>query len=452
MSFHAIVIGAGVDALVAAHVLARGGKQVLVVEERPPAGQAFGWVPLQVIRELSLRLKVEAPDPWVSALLPDGGKLELWRDIRRTAESIRRFSERDAQKWPDFCRRMAALARLFEELYTEPPTDPLNLRLALRVRSLGREGMVDLMRVLPMSVAELLEDWFECDALKGALGAMGILNIQQGPRSGGTAFRLLHHHVGSPQGVFRPPRTDAGAVLRQRPGVLFKASQVKKIRMKAGRADGVVLDGGEEIDAPLVVSGADPRRTLLELADAAWLDPELARAIGRIRSRGVAARISFNRISSNASTVGCVLWAPSLDYLERAYDEVKHGRVSREPYLEAYPSPEGVEVHFQYVPGGASDDFAATARRRLPGLENAPAASILGPADLEREQGWPEGQPYHAELALDQALWMRPHPELAQYSTPVEGLWLCGPAMHPGGGVAGAAGYNCARAILKETD
>jgi phytoene dehydrogenase-like protein len=445
LSFHAIVIGAGVDALVAAHLLARRGKQVLVVEERAPPARDFGWVPSKVIGELGLALAVDAPDPWAAALLQDGGKLELWRDVGRTSESIRRFSERDAQRWPDFCRRMAALARLFEQLYLETPADPLNLRFALRVRGLGREGMVDLMRLLPMPVAELLDDWFECDALKGALGAMGILNIRQGPRSGGTAFRFLHHHAGSSEGVFRPPRTNLSAVLRARPGVHFKPGQIRKIVVKAGRAGGVVLDDGAVIEAPTVISGIDPRRTLLELADPAWLDPELARAIGNIRRRGVAARLFFK-----GSTNGNLVYAPSLDYLERAYDEVKYGRVSREPYLEAHSSPEGLEVHFQYVPQGAKEDLAATARRLLPGLENAKLGSILGPADLEREEGWPEGQPYHAELALDQALWMRPLPDLAKYKTPIRGLWLCGPATHPGGGIAGAAGYNCAQAILRE--
>jgi len=449
LSFHAIVIGAGVDALVAAHLLAGRGKQVLVVEERAPVAQDLGWVPPQVTGALGLELKADAPDPWITALLPDGGKLELWRDVRRTSESIRRFSDRDARRWPDFCRRMAMLARLFERLYLETPADPLNLRFALRVRGLGREGMVDLMRLLPMPVAELLDDWFECDLLKGALGAMGIYNIRQGPRSGGTAFRFLHHHVGSPEGVFRPPRTNLSSVLRQRPGVSFRAAEARKIRVNAGRADGVVLDDGEEIAAPTVVSGADPKRTLLELADPGWLDPELARAIQNIRRRGVAARIAFD-----SSMKANIVLAPSLDYLERAYDEVKHGRVSERPYLEAHSTPLGTEVHLQYVPylHDAKDDLAATARRVLPGLENAKVVSILRPADLEREAGWPEGQPYHAELALDQALWMRPLPELAQYRTPIQGLWLCGPATHPGGGIAGAAGYNCAQAILRETN
>jgi phytoene dehydrogenase-like protein len=441
----AIVIGSGAEALVTAHLLARGGKQVLLVEERPPAARDSGWVPSQVARELDLSLEVEASDPWARVLLPDGGKLELWRDPQRTSDALRRLSEKDASRWPDFCDRMARLAQLFEPLYVEAPVDFLDLRFALRVRRLGREGMVDLMRLLPMSVAELLDDWFECDALKGALAAMGILNIAQGPRSGGTAFRFLHHHVGSPAGVFRPPRSNLSAVLRRRPGVHFREGQVRNIPIKAGRAEGVVLETGEEIGAPIVVSGVEPRRTLLQLADPAWLDPELARAIGNVRCRGVAARVTFN-----GSVDGNLVLAPSLDYLERAYDEVKYDRVSRAPYLEAYPSPKGIEVHFQYVPYEANEDLAAKARGLLPGLENAQAASILGPAELEREEGWPEGQPYHAELALDQALWMRPLPELARYRTPIEGLWLCGPATHPGGGVAGASGYNCARAILKE--
>jgi phytoene dehydrogenase-like protein len=444
VSFQAIVIGAGVDSLVAAHLLAGVGHRVLVIAEHPTPAQEFGWVPPHVVGELKLSVKVEAPDPWASVVLPGGRTLDLWRDVRRTCASLKAISEKDAARWPDFCRRMAALARLFERMYGEPPTDPLNLRLAVRVRGLGREGMVDLMRVLPMSVAELLDEWFECDALKGALGAMGVLHIQQGPRSGGTAFRFLHHHVGSPEGVFRPPRTNLGTALSQRPGVQLKQAEVRRIRIGAGRVEGIVLDNGEELAAPLVLSGVDPRRTLLELADAGWLDPELARSLNGIRRRGVAARIAFKGADRKSR-----VFAPSLDYLERAYDDVKYGRISREPYVEAYATEEGVEAHVQYVPYDAQGDVADVARRLLPDLENAPAV-VHRPADLERQEGWPQGQPYHAELALDQALWMRPLPQLAQYRTPVDGLWLCGPGMHPGGGVAGASGYNCARAVLKQ--
>ena len=443
MSARAVILGANGDALVAARLLARAGRQVLVLDEAPndtPSDTPdLGWTAPPMIQALGLRLSIEAPDPWLTVLLPDGGTLELWRDMGRSVAAIRTLSARDAERWPHFCRRMAALAAVFESLYTEPPVDPLNLRLALRVRRLGREGMEDLMRVLPMSVAELMDDWFECDALKGALAAMGVLHLQQGPRSAGTAFRLLHHHVGSPAGVFRPPRSDLSAQLR--PLLQVRQAEVRKIRLKGGRVEAVVLATGEEIEAPLVVSGLDPRRTLLELADPGWLDPELARAVAAVRRRGVVAKLRFQ-----APVKPNLCWAPSLDYLERAYDHSKYGRVSTEPYLETAARAGGAEVHFQYAPHGhvgTGEALVATARRLLPGLNDAPARV----ADLEAE-GWPAGQAYHAELALDQALWMRPLPELAQYRTPIEGLWLCGPGMHPGGGIAGAAGYNCARAIL----
>ena len=440
MRFDAIVIGGGADALVTAHMLVRARRNVLLVHETAPAKLDSGWVPPRLVGELGLQLNLQAPDPWASVLLPDGERLELWRDVQHTSESLRRLSARDAQRWPEFCRRIATLAALFEKLYTEPPVDPLNLRLAVRVRGLGRQGMEDLMRVLPMSVAELLDDWFECDALKGALGAMGILHIQQGPRSGGTAFRFLHHHVGSPAGVFRPPRSDLGAALLRKPGVTVRQAKVEKILIKGGAVSGIVLAGGEEIPSAMVVSGAPVRRTLLELADPSWLDPELVRTVLHIRSRGVAARIGLEKPVN-----GNLVLAPSLDYLERAYDHVKYGRVSDQPYLEAA----GAEVHFQFSPQAGNADLSAAVRRLLPGVEVRPAA-VRWPTDLEREEGWPQGQPYDAELALDQALWMRPLPELAQYKTPIHGLWLCGPGTHPGGGIAGASGYNCARAILKE--
>jgi phytoene dehydrogenase-like protein len=447
LSLHAIVIGANADALVAARLLERAGRQVLVIEETAAAtADGPGWVPSQIVAQLGLQLKVERPDPWATVLLPDGGTLDLWCDMARSVESIRKLSPHDAARWPDFCRRIGALARLFERLYLETAEDPRNAKLALRVRRLGRHGMEDLMRILPMSVAELLDDWFECDPLKGALGALGILHLQQGPRSGGTAFRLVHHHVGSPEGIFRPARSDFVSVLRQGSGLQIRAARARKILLKGARVAGIALESGEEILAPLVVSGTDPRRTLLELADPGWLDPELVRAVANIRRRGVAARVSFK-----GSMQGNLVWAPSLDYLERAYDHVKYGRVSREPYLEACSLSERVDVHFQYVPYETTEapmeDLSETARRLLPGLQHA-TASVLAPADLERQEGWPAGQAYHAELALDQALWMRPLPQLAHYATPIEGLWLCGPGTHPGGGIAGASGYNCARAIL----
>ena len=360
-----VVIGGGVNERVAAHLLARAGRKVVLLDDGR-AADAQGWVAPEILKSLNVSVEVQAPDPWSK-----GAGLELSRDTRRSAEAIGQVSARDAARWPEFCERMARLARLLERLYLAPPPDPTGLATAVAVRRLGRQGMEDLMRLVPISLAEFLDDWFECDALKALLAAGPLRHVLQGPRSGGTAFCLLHDHVGSPPGVFRPPSSNFHAVLSALSGVEARRAGVERIVLKGGRVSGVIA-GGQEIAAQTVISGLHPARTLLELADPGWLDPELARAVRHIRSR----RYQVPRS------------ARSLDELERAYDEAKH--------------------------------------RRAPVTEDN-----------------------EAELALDQALWMRPLPELARYRTPIDGLWLCGESMHPGPGIAGAAGYNCAQQILR---
>ncbi len=447
----AIVIGGGSEALVAAQVLARAGREVMVIEARTSTARE-GWVPPQVLRELKIEgLELDWPDPWLAVPLPGGGRLELWRDMAKSVESIRRVSARDAERWPGFCERMARLARFLESVYAGAPPDPLAPRFALRARRLGKRGLADLLRTLPMPAAELLDDWFESDALKGALGAAGVLDVLQGPRSGGTAFRLLHHHVGCPPGVFRAPRSNILELLRRLPRVELQNTEVQRIAVRAGAVAGVLLKDGRELESSLVVSTADPRRSLLELVEPGWLDPELARALRHVRRRGVAARLRL-QLDRSPGFASLAL-APSLDYLERAYDDAKHGRVSREPYVEAScDERHRMEVLVQYVPYGAdcrrlADSVVALLAEHW-GDASPEHVELAAPRDLEEFEGWPEGQPHHAELALDQALWMRPVPELAHYRTPIRGLWLCGPAMHPGAGIAGAAGLHCAHAIL----
>ncbi|HEX9633199.1 MAG TPA: NAD(P)/FAD-dependent oxidoreductase [Gemmatimonadales bacterium] len=485
MTLDAVVIGAGADGLVAAHYLARAGKRVFVLERRdgnPPWPDA-GWTPPRVVRELALArhgLRTAAPDPWLAVPLPDGGRLELWRDVRKSADAIRRLSPRDAERWPAFCERMARLARLLEALYAAPPFDPLSRapadlwRLALtglRARRLGRQGMLDLLRLLPMPVQDLLDDWFESDVLKGAVGAAGILHLKQGPRSGGTAFGLLHHHVGSPPGVFRPPSSNLGRVLESLPGVEVRRGDravVARIAVRDGRVTGVVLAHGEEIAAPCVISEADPRTTLCDLLEPGWLDPDVVGAVRHVRCRGVTARVMLTLDRAPGFEVLAV--APSLDYLERAYDHAKYGRISEQPYLEARheagsnAGEHRVTVHAQFAPYAPADGGWDAARREALGdrgvrtlAEHVPALSdtvvsrtVLAPPDLEAAWGWPEGQPYHAELALDQVLFMRPMPQLSAYRAPVGGLYLCGPAMHPGAGIAGAAGANAAKVVLRD--
>lgn len=429
------MIGGNADALVAARLLSRSHEVSLVgetTEEEP------GWMPLRVSRAIGLGdVSIEPPDPWAAAALPGGGRLELWRDMRRSVESIRKVSAKDAASWPAFCGRMARLARFLESIYLEPPPDPLGVRFAMRARRLGREGLIDLMRLLPMPVAELLDDWFENDTLKGLLGAAGILHLQQGPRSGGTAFLFLHHHVGCAPGVFRPARSSLGELYAKAEA----RGSAQAIRVKEGKAVAVVLRDGKELPAELVVSAASPSRTLLELVDPAWIDPELARSLRHIRSRGVAVRVSLQL--DRPPAFRRVVHAPSLDYLERAYDHSKYGRASQAPYLEATAGTQNrVDVHVQYVAEGADTGALAD-------VVVAILSEHLGDAQITAAPAVARLPAPQAELSLDQALWMRPLPELAHYRTPIAGLWLCGPAMHPGPGIAGAAGYNCVTALRR---
>ena len=474
-----IVIGDGVNELVAANYLARARYDVVLLNRRAAAAEdpfEAGWVPPKLIREFDLErygFRIHRPDPW-AIVWPEEQELVLTADIRRSAEAIGKLSTRDAEKWPQFCARMHALARLLQGLYSAPPADPMLgsatalARIAMRVRGLGRQGMHDLLRLLPMSAADLLDEWFESDALKGVLGGGAVMHLAQGPRSGGTAFNMLHHHVGNPAGVFRPPLSNMRAALARRTEVEGQDGSVARIEVRQGRVAAVVMTDGRELAASAVVSGLSPQRTLLELADPGLLDPELVRAIRNIRTRAVSAQLllTFDRDPRFTNLV----IAPSLDYLERAYDHFKYGSVSPEPYIEATALGSSgneryhVQVHVQYVPRRQRDaawdtheseklgrNIVARLSDFAPGLARwVISQTVLTPADFEHIHGFPDGQPYHAELALDQWLWMRPVPALAHYRTPIEGLYLCGPAMHPGGGIAGLAGAHAAAVIHRD--
>jgi len=445
--YDAIVIGAGANGLVTAHYLARAGKRVLVVEqhESPDPSLDIGWVPAVIVRDLGLAgagLRIQEPDPWITAPLEAGGTLELSRDIERSAEAIRRISPADAVKWPEFCRRMRTLAGVLERLYLAPPPDIESndarelariVGLGLYVRRLGKQAVIDLARILPMSIAELLDDWFENDALKGALGALGIWHLKQGPRSGGTAFNFLHHHAGSRGGVFRPARSNITQALSSIPGVELRRGERAAVLAKNGRASGVVLEkSGEAILVPLVVSSADPRATLQPIAFE--LDPEFARAVDNIKARGVVARGTLALESVPGYATLCI--APSLDYLERAYDDAKYGRDSAAPYVEVQRTDGRLELHVQYVAPGTHEDLTHKIARALNAQPNQVQVQAA------------EESLYHGELTLDQILFMRPVPGWSRYRTPIEGLYLCGSGTHPGGGIPGAAGRNAAREIL----
>jgi phytoene dehydrogenase-like protein len=481
MKYDVVVIGAGVNGLTAASYLAKAGKSVLVLEERAEIGglctpllcDDAGWVPPQVVSELNL-----AAHGYTSSLgsftipMPGGELLEITADIRRTADAIRRFSEHDARKWRGFCELVASLAGFLEVLYgvrapaveSSAPADLLTLMsLGKRVRGLGKRGIVDLIRTMPMPVADLLDEWFENEALKGALSTLGVLNVQHGPQSGGTSLVFLHNHVGLPLGAIggrriAPKLVDALAASFR--GIRTSAAVVR-IDTSNDRVSKVVLASGEEIEATHVVSSADPRRTMA-LLDAGEFDPEYLRSVDNIRMRGpqVRMRLTMAQGTMLGGTPRIVV-APSMWYVEQAYDAAKHGRFADRPWLHVTFDQNHVMVHAQSaayaLKGGWVDparDLCGEAAMSvlqsvLPDLaRQVVGREVLTPADVEQQYGATGGSLLHGELTLDQFLFARPVAASARYSTPIDGLWLCGSGTHPGAGTAGASGRLAAKQLL----
>lgn len=524
MTYDAILIGAGLNGLVTAAYLAKAGLRVLVLERREVLGgvavteEVFpgfrfdpclddaGWLSPVIARDLDLArhgLEYLPGAPSVVTPLPDGRHLLLSPNVAASTESIRKLSPADADRWPAFADRIARFAGFLEALYSAPapripdpaPADLLDLlRLGSRLRGLGKTEMVELLRFLPMSVAECLDDRFESDALKGTVGAGGVTRIFQGPRAGGTAFVLLHHQVGRAAGAFRATGVMRGGIgalasalasaARQAGAEIRTGAEAARITVSGDRATGVVLGTGEEIGGRRVISGVDPRRTLLTLVDPYLLEPEFVRAVRNIRFRGAWAKVNLALGALPGFTAfpgddpklrGVISISPSLDYLERAYDDAKHGGVSSRPFLEvripsiadpslAPPGRHVMSVHVQYAPyhlrdgrwddamrNALGDRVIDTLAAYAPGIRSAIVhRQVLTPQDLEDGYGLTEGNAYHGELALDQVLFMRPVAGWSRYRTPIDGLYLCGAGTHPGGGIAGGSGYHAARAIVKD--
>jgi phytoene dehydrogenase-like protein len=367
-------------------------------------------------------------------------------------------------------------------------------KVGLHLRGLGRRDMMEFLRILPMPIKEFLDEWFESDALKGALGASAIAGSMQGPRASGTTLTLLYHMLGQPNGGFRASAYVRGGV-GQLSTALAQAAQdlgaeirtgaaVERILLDDERATGVRLADGRQLTAKTVVSSAGPRRTFFDLIGAPELEPRFARRVRNIRFRGCTAQVNlvlsglptFAGQIDQAQLQGHILLSPGLDYLERAYDDAKYGRVSASPYLEAViptlsdPSlaPAGrhiMAIRMQYAPYHLRDGNWASQREALgdqiiqalaPYAPNLPGLiqyrHVTTPLDWEQTYGLTEGNIFHGEMALDQMLFMRPVPGFGQYRTPIQGLYLCGAGTHPGGGVTGAPGFNAAREILKDLE
>jgi phytoene dehydrogenase-like protein len=471
----------------------------------PIAADGIGGLRAAVARDLGLSshgLGIIEPDAVAFAPSADGDGLTLWRDPERTATELRsRGRPGDADGLLAFDRRIRSLARFVARLQAAEPPDlespslgeaGTGLTLVNALRHLGGEQVREMLRVMPMSVADLVGEAVDDEALRGLLGSRGVRYAAMGPHSAGTGLNFLWDSAAGGGAAGRTVFARGGpealaealaAAARSHGAELRLDADVSLVRTEGGAVAGVALANGEEIDAPIVASSADPKQTLLRLVDPAEVGPTLGWRAEHIRAPGVVAKVTLvldGLPAFGATDVerlrGRIVVAPSIDELEQAFNDSKYGRISERPYLEATiptladPSlaPEGRHVLsalFQYAPRdlrdadwdeAASDRLADATVRTLelyaPGLEERIVARrVLTPADLEREYGLTGGHPMHGEHALDQLFAWRPLLGHARYRLAgIGGLYLCGAGAHPGGGITGGPGRNAAKAILAD--
>jgi phytoene dehydrogenase-like protein len=365
------------------------------------------------------------------------------------------------------------------------------LKVGRHFQSLTSRHFHLLYKLMTMSSADFLDEWFETDVLKATKSASGIIGTFMGPRTPGSAYVLLHHYMGEIDGAFRAwgfARGGTGAIseaigraARALGAEVRLEAEVTKVRTRDGRATGVVLANGDELDAPVVVSSLDPKRTFLNLVNESDLPPEFVGDMRRFKMRGSSGKVNLALSGLPDFTCmpgagrhlrGAISISPSLEYVERAYDDAKYGSFSSQPYMDiilpsmidpgmAPPGKHVMSIFVQYAPstitGGWNDEKRAAFGEAVIGALERFAPNIrslivdkqvLTPADIERITGLTEGNIFQGELALHQLFFLRPSPGWAQYRTPVRGLWQCGSGTHPGGGIMGAGGRLAALEIL----
>jgi phytoene dehydrogenase-like protein len=523
--YDAIVVGAGHNGLVTAAYLARAGWRVLVLERRSLVGGAcvteelfpgyrvstaaylISLMQERVVRDLELRrfgYDVLPKDPAYFAPYADGRHLFMYADQQRTCAALKGFSKKDAERYPAYERFIERMAQFVEPLLLQAPPN-LPPRSAADLQALVRLGgnllrrppaeLGELVRMFSGSAREVLDDWFESDALKLALATDGVIGTNGGPSTPGTAYVLLHHvmgGVGGVRGLWGFLKGGMGALsealkrsAESHGAEVLTDAEVARIEIHNHRAVGVTLCDGRDYRARVVVSNADPKRTFLRLVDRRELPTEFIGQVEAYRCEGSSFKINvaLGELPSYSALPGTTLGpqhrgtthiCTSLDALDHAWDEARFGVPSSEPLLEitiptaydpalAPPGKHVMSIFAQYAPYRLRDGtWGAETRegfvQRVIGLLEQYAPNIRGaiehvhalsPLDLEQEYALTGGNIFHGDLRLDQLFALRPVAGWARYATPIEGLYLCGSGTHPGGGVTGAPGHNAAHAILR---
>jgi phytoene dehydrogenase-like protein len=520
--YDAIIIGGGHNGLVHAAYLARAGKKVLVLERRHVLGGAavteeifpgfkfsvcsyvVSLLRPEIIRELELPRHGFELLPLDGTFTPMPNGDYLWRvnDHSKTRREIARHSRLDAEAYEEFGQAMLQMCRFVKPLLSLTPPDPTSLgwrnlseftKLFGRFRALSPPDRYNLIQLMTRSAADFLDQWFETDVLKATMSASGIIGTFLGVRSPGTAYVLLHHYMGEIDGAFRAwgfarggtgAISDAIAAAAREAGVEIRTqSPVARVLVRGGRARGVVLESGEEIAGTIISSSVDPHLTFLKMIEPDQLPEEFVDEVRRYKLRGSSGKVNlaldalpeFRCLRGPGRHLrGAISISPSVDYMERAYDDAKYGQFSRRPYIDivipsltdpsvAPPGKHVLSCFVQYAPyhlkNGSwkekreafGDTVIETVAEFAPNIKNIIVGrQVLTPLDLEEEFGLTEGNIFQGELSREQLFFLRPVPGWARYRTPIRNLYLCGSAAHPGGGIMGAPGRQAALELLND--
>jgi phytoene dehydrogenase-like protein len=521
--YDVIVIGGGHNGLTNAAYLARAGKKVVVLERRHVLGGAavteevfpgfkfsvcsyvVSLLRPEIIRDLDLpRHGLEIlPLDGTFTPMPSGDYLWRVNDHGKTHREIARHSKLDAEAYDEFGKAMQSMCRFVKPILGMVPPDPATLdpRELMKLLFIGRrfQGLTsddkyNQVQLMTMSAVDFLDQWFETDVLKATMSASGIIGTFLGVRSPGTAYVLLHHYMGEIDGAFRSwgfARGGTGAISNAIASAAREAGTetrtqagISKIIVKNGRARGVVLASGDELYANVISSSIDPRQTFINLLEDGQLSNDFLDEVRRYKFRGSSGKVNLALDAlpnfkcmpgPGAHLRGAISISPSVEYMEKAYDDAKYGNFSRRPYVDmviptltdpsvAPPGKHILSCFVQYAPyklrpGLNWDDQKEAFGNNVIDTISEYASNIkniilhkqvITPLDLEREWGLSEGNIFQGELSLEQLFFLRPVPGWAQFRTPIKNLYMCGSATHPGGGIMGAPGRLAALEILKD--